>query len=215
MDGNTTLLLHSSLRNMSNYCKIWRHLEPGGTRWHQVNPGYFHAWSHLRLFGYWCAHLHKGLLTIPNNLLQCAVRRRLGVACCVDGPDPHGHYRLAEGTDSKLHTRHTEMVAAWRQIFQETGGHVPDRNIERMLSRTNIPAPPEDLRRLGIMVPGLNIHRGLPLFCDVTIVSPISRAGQPRSGTSNRGGRLLEQAESKNNDDYYEVVDSGVGSLLC
>ena len=30
-------------------------------------------------------------LTIANDLLQCAVRRRLGIACSYDGPDPHGH----------------------------------------------------------------------------------------------------------------------------
>ena len=154
-------------------------------------------------------------LTISNDLLQCAVRRRLGVACSFEGPDSHGHSRLADGTNSRLYTRHTEMVGAWRQIFQEAGGKVPDRNIERMLARTNIPVPTGDLRRLDIIVPGLNIDNGLPLFCDVTVISPISRNGAPRSGTSSKGGTLLEQAEHKNNNDYHEVLDTGLGSLLC
>eukprot|EP00959_Pyramimonas_sp_CCMP1952_P254139 5309032-Pyramimonas_sp.AAC.1 len=73
-----------------------------------------------------------------------------------------------------------------------------------MLSRTNIPVFLEDTRRLDIVVPGLNIDRGLPLFCDVTIVSLISRTGLPRSGASNRGGSLLEKAKKNNNDDYHE-----------
>ena len=49
--------------------------------------------------------------------------------------------------------------------------------------------------------------QGLPLFCDVTIVSRISRAGAARPGTSNRGGSLLERAEHDNNINYREVVD--------
>ena len=36
-------------------------------------------------------------LTISNGMLQCAVRRRLGVACVFDGLDPHGQARLADG----------------------------------------------------------------------------------------------------------------------
>ena len=57
--------------------------------------------------------------------------------------------------------------------------------------------------------------RGLPLFCDVTVVGPISRDGCPRGGTSNRGGRLLETAREDNDDIYHEVVSSGLGFLLC
>ena len=81
-----------------------------------------------------------------------------------DGPDPHGHARLADGLGGRLHTRHKEMVAVWIQIFQEAGGSVPDNNVERMLARTNVPVPPRDLRRVDLVVPGLNIDRGLPLF---------------------------------------------------
>eukprot|EP00959_Pyramimonas_sp_CCMP1952_P359829 7534536-Pyramimonas_sp.AAC.1 len=82
----------------------------------------------------------------------------------IDGPDPHGHARLAVATEGRTFSRHKEMIAAWRQIFQEAGGSVPDRNVERLLVRTNIPVPPEDLRRLDLVIPGLNVHRGLPLF---------------------------------------------------
>ena len=74
---------------------------------------------------------------------------------------------------------------------------------------------PEDTRRLDLVVPGLNVHRGLPLFCDITVISPLTRNGQPRGGTSNRGGSLLEQAERDNNATYNEVVTSGLGELLC
>eukprot|EP00959_Pyramimonas_sp_CCMP1952_P459755 9478765-Pyramimonas_sp.AAC.1 len=66
-----------------------------------------------------------------------------------------------------------------------------------------------------MVVVDLHVGRGLSLFCDVTIVSPISRNGAPRSRTSNQSGKLLERAEIKNNGDYAEVITSGLGTLLC
>ena len=39
--------------------------------------------------------------------------------------------------------------------------------------------------------------------------------GQPRPGTSNRPGKLLEDAENDNNDTHHEVVTTGLGSLQC
>ena len=91
------------------------------------------------------------------------------------------------------------LLSAWKQVFVEAGGRVPDRNVERLLRNTNVPIPPDDQRRLDIVVPGLNAHRGLPLFCDVTVVTPLTGTGEPRPGTSDAGVRLLEQAETENN----------------
>ena len=78
-----------------------------------------------------------------------------------------------------------------------------------------MPVPAEDGRRLDIIAPGLNVAHGLPLFIDVTVLSPVSRNGQPRPGTSNRGGRLLEIADVDNQLTYEPVVDSGLGALYC
>ena len=94
----------------------------------------------------------------------------------------------------------------------EAGACVPDRNVERLLRDTHIPVPPDDLRRLDIIAPGLSVAHGVPLFCDVTVVSPISRNGQARSGTSNR---LLANAKTANDDTYAEVISTGLGKLLC
>ena len=69
--------------------------------------------------------------------------------------------------------------------------------------------------RMDLVVPGLSVHGGLPLFCDVTVVSPITHQSFPRSGTSNAGGRLLERAQADNNTTYASVIESGLGSLLC
>lgn len=154
-------------------------------------------------------------LCLRNAEFMCEVRRRLGIAVCFDGPDQHGHGTMTSNRGGVLNARHSYLLVGWRQVFFEAVGAVPDRNVERMLRSTYIPADPGDTRRLDLVVPGLNVHRGLPLFCDVTVVTPITAAGGPRGGTSNRGGSLLEHAERDNNDNYHEVISSGLGELLC
>ena len=143
------------------------------------------------------------------------MRRRLGLTVFFEGPDPHGHRRLADNLGARLNARHTTLIAAWRQVFAEAGGQVPDRNVERMLSMTHVPVPEGDTRRLDLIVPGLNVARGLPLFCDVTIVAPLSRNGQPRGGTSNQGGHILVDAARENDANYHEVLNTGLGALYC
>ena len=105
------------------------------------------------------------------------------------------------------------MTASWRQVFIEAGGSVPQRNVERMLRNTFVPVPEGDGRRLDLVVPGLNVDRGLPLFCDITVVSPITRVGGSRPGTSNVGGSILAQATRENNTTYAPVVASGLGAI--
>ena len=78
-----------------------------------------------------------------------------------------------------------------------------------------MPVPSTDQRRLDLIVPGLNIYEGFPLFCDATILSPLSGSGFARPGTSNKGGALFAAAERKNSQDYIEVTSSGLGKLLC
>ena len=75
----------------------------------------------------------------------------------------------------------------------------PDRNVEFMFRTTNVPVDSLDNRRLDLLVPGLRIFNGRPLFVDITVLSPISAMGQPRNGTSSRGGALLLDATQKTN----------------
>ena len=71
------------------------------------------------------------------------------------------------------------------------GGQVPDHNIERMRSNTRIPVPEADTRRLELVVSGLNAARGLPLFFDVTVVSPLLRNGERATWRNEQPGRTL------------------------
>ena len=114
-----------------------------------------------------------------------------------------------------MNARHTEYNAGWRQVLTEAGGQIPDRNAERMLRNTHVPVDPADTRRLDFVVPGLNVARGLPLFCDGTVLTPLTARGVARPGTSNSAGGLLVAATLENNSTYHEVVDSGLGALYC
>ena len=127
-------------------------------------------------------------LKLSNEQMQCAVRRRLGLAVKFEGADRHGHHSLADNTGGRLNARHTGMLAAWKQVLVEAGGRVPDRNEERLLSSTHVLVPSDDQRRMDLVATGLNVYDGLPIFCDATILSPISRNGNARPGTSNAGG---------------------------
>ena len=153
--------------------------------------------------------------TFLNVEMHIAMKRRLGMAISYEGPDAHGYANLTTNVGGRLNARHLAWLVAWRQVMSEAGGQVPDRNVERMLQCTNVPVPPGDTRRLDLVVPGLNVARGLPLVCDVTVLSPLTGTGQARPGTSNIGGRLLEQATIQNNNNYPEVITSGLGALYC
>ena len=154
-------------------------------------------------------------LLLTDQDFQASMRFRLGLAFHFAGPDPHGYRRLADNREARLHARHFGMLSAWRQAFLEAGGQVPDRNMERMLSNTHVPVPEGDQRRMDIVVAGLSVYRGLPLFCDATVLSSLIRSGCPRNGTSNVGGRLLEAAEEQKMETYPEVEASGLGKMLC
>ena len=129
--------------------------------------------------------------------------------------DAHGHHRVSCTRTARLHARHRTLVTAWRQVFQEAGGQVPTRNVERLLRDTHVPVPPHDNRRLDLIVPGLAVHRGLPLLCDATCVTPISGAGFARSGATTGDGATVERCRRQNLEDYREVVETGLGKLLC
>ena len=78
-------------------------------------------------------------LQFHNHELLFALRRRLGLGVaaaqgwcegCGRPLDVHGHHRAACSRTARLHARHRWLIAAWRQVFQEAGGHVPRRNVE-------------------------------------------------------------------------------------
>ena len=56
--------------------------------------------------------------------------------------------------------------------------------------------------------------RGMPLFCDVTIVSTLSRTGAPRGSSHNIDGNIVEQANRRKRRTYRDVATSGSAHFL-
>jgi hypothetical protein len=181
-----------------------------------------------------CAGDHSGewLVAMPvtpalrfsNEEFHTAFRRRLGLGLGADAGtcegcrralDIHGHHRSACPRTARLHARHRYMVSAWRQVLQEAGGHIPARNVERLMRDTHLPIGPSDNRRMDLVVPGLSVARGVPLFCDITCVSPITGSGLARPGATTIDGAMLRNAREENSTTYPEVDESGLGRLYC
>ena len=76
--------------------------------------------------------------------LLCAVRLRLGMAIRYEGGDLHGYTALAVSMGGGINARHSVVINAWRQVFIEAGGSVPDRRVEQLLSDTHVRVPPYD-----------------------------------------------------------------------
>ena len=61
---------------------------------------------------------------------------------------------------------------------------------------------------------GLGARRGLPLFCDVTIVSPLTRNGVTRSGARRADGAVVAAAARRKHGHYSDVGASGVAAFV-
>ena len=156
--------------------------------------------------------------------MLCALRLRLGLPLPHSGTrcegcnavlDPFGYHRLACNFAGRAHARHFGLVQGWRQVFVEAGGSVPRRNVERLLRDTPIVVPATDTRRLDLVVPGTGIFRGVPLLCDATCVSPVTRRGFARPGCLTIDGGAVAAATAQCRRDYHEVLSSDAARLLC
>ena len=65
-----------------------------------------------------------------------------------------------------------------------------------------------DGRRLEIVATGLPLHRGVPLGCDASLVSPLHTDGSPWSDADWRPGVAIQRAEEDKDTTYPELVDS-------
>jgi hypothetical protein len=66
---------------------------------------------------------------------------------------------------------------------------------------------------MDIVATGTSFARGLPIFGDVTCVSPISGQGLARAGATPIDGAILRNARQENQNNYPEVDETGLGRL--
>ena len=165
-------------------------------------------------------------LRLRNPIMRILLQRRLGlpIDClrehceaqgCRASLDSYGFHRSACTRTGRIHGRHAAALGPWRQVLIEAGYKV--RN-ERMLRDTHLEVELGDQRRMdlvaapGALAPGA--FRGLPLFCNVTVVSPHSQSGAARGSSANSNGAVLRTAVNRKRGTYSDIPDSGVARLV-
>ena len=73
---------------------------------------------------------------------------------------------------------------------------------------------PADNRRIDLLVTGLPLHNGRPLFCDVTVRLPLTETGEPHPKAATEAGAVLARAEKDKLKKYRDVAASPLGELL-
>jgi len=173
------------------------------------------------------AHSARFLQAIPTSqqfklsgpVLQCLLRRRLrlplpdGLAHCpakshgkITGRlalDEFGDHLAACMHTGRVQRRANVLEKAWAQVFRDAGGLIV---LNEKLGNMRIGVHPEDKRRVEFAVYNLPFY-GVPLLCDATQVSPISRNGIPHPKTCTTPGVSLDKAGNSKNKKYREAAE--------
>ena len=165
-------------------------------------------------------------LTLSNPVLQCLLRRRLGLpimaeseqcegSTCRAALDAFGHHRSACTRTGRIHGRHAAALCPWRQVLCEAGYRVRS---ERLLRDTHIQTDARDQRRMDLVAApgsrGLGARRGVALFADVTIVGVHTKRGEARTLAATTDGGALGYAVAAKRRKCADVVASREASFF-
>ena len=183
-----------------------------------------------------CGGPHSGqwLTTAPSSdrlalrcpVMQILLRRRLGlvvdpVSTSCEAPrcgaqlDGKGHHRSACTRTGRIHGRHAAAVGPWQQVLSEASYRT---HTERLLRNTHLAVRPADQRRMDLVAApgarGIGARRGLSLFCDITIVSPLTRNGVSRNGARHTDGAMVAAAARRKHAHYADIDASGIAAFI-
>ena len=139
--------------------------------------------------------LRRLRLHLPLSARSCRCRRPL---------DPLGDHRAACAQSGVLRARGGPLERAAARICREGGARVTtntrlaDLNIHN-LSRV-------DDRRIEVIANGLPMWGGSQLAVDTTLVSPLTRSGEPRSRGGTYAGAALQDARRNKERTYPELL---------
>ena len=89
---------------------------------------------------------------------------------------------------------------------------------ERLLANTHMTVPPGDQRRMDLVaapgIRGVGALRGVTVFADTTVVSPLTRNGAPRPRARNDNGASVEKAARKKHHTYADIDASDSAALI-
>ena len=166
--------------------------------------------------------------TLTPNLMHIALRRRLRLPLppaaqrcgqgarrhgCGGALDPLGDHALACPRSGLLARRAHVLEHAWIRVAREAVGSEGRVVPQPWLAHTNLATAVDDRRRLDLLIHGAT-PRGEALACDVTLVSPLTRSGQPTRQAATHDGAALLAARARKHRRYPELLGGGPQRLL-
>ena len=92
------------------------------------------------------------------------------------------------------------------RVCREAGGRVSPNMLLRDMNLAGI--RPDDGRQIEVVVTGLPIFRGAQLAVDATLVSALTRDGEPQPHTDTTDGAWLQEARRRKERAYPELLQS-------
>ena len=152
-------------------------------------------------------------VALPSEHLRVLLLRRLRlplplaprVCRCRGRLDPLGDHRSACATSGVLASRALPLEHAVARVCREGGARVA-RNVR--VADMNIDVPVSDARCIEVVAHGLPLWHGAQLALDATIVSPVTRAGEPQPGADTRPGAAVHAAARRKRRQTYPELAS-------
>ena len=164
--------------------------------------------------------------TLAPQAMQLALRRRLRMPLPIShsrcGPthgcgghmDQFGDHALACPRTGLLARRAKTLELAWVRVAREAVGAEGQVVPQQWLVHTTAPGVrADDRRRLDVVIYGATAN-GTALCCDATLVSPLTRTGQPQPCTADVDGAALRTAERRKAATYPELQREGPQRLV-
>ena len=141
--------------------------------------------------------LRRLRLPIPLTASHCRCRRAL---------DPYGDHRAACAQSGILRNRAGPLERATARMCREAGARVTTNTLLTDLNIEHSTRP--DDRRIEVVANGLTLWGGTQLAIDTTLVSPLTRDGQPRRPAGRFTGAALRDARRRKERTYPELIGS-------
>ena len=127
--------------------------------------------------------LRRLRLALPLSARRCRCCRIL---------DPLGDHRSACAQAGVLRSRGVPLEKAATRVCREAGARMTTNTRLMDLNIDNIQR--QDDRRIIVIANGLPLWGGVPLAIDTTLVSPLTRASEPRSRAGRYAGAAVQDA---------------------
>ena len=177
--------------------------------------------------GSWLAAIPgEAATTLSPEAMQVALRRRLRLPLPIAsgrcGPSPGcggpvdllGDHALACPRTGLLARRAKVVERAWIRVAREAVGAESHIVPQPWLAHTTAPrVETTDCRRLDLLIYGATPN-WIALCCDATLISPLTRTGQPQPCSADVDGAALRVAERRKRATYPELAAAGPQRLI-